>query len=93
MTTPEATTPVFDGLSITELSERVAKSIRAINHLSMHPESTPDPAVIYRVVMDLHTAATRLSGRTSEARSSAPRCTRSTRRSRAARSPRSSRAS
>ena len=60
MTTAEATTPVFDGLSITEHAERVAESIRAINHLSIHPESTPDPAVIYRVVMDLHTAATRL---------------------------------
>jgi hypothetical protein len=56
----EAATPVFDGLSITEHAQRVAESIRAINHLSMHPESTPDPAVIYRVVMELHTAAIRL---------------------------------
>jgi hypothetical protein len=53
-------TPVFDGLSITEHAQGVVESIRAINHLSMHPESTPDPAVIYRVVMELHTAATRL---------------------------------
>jgi hypothetical protein len=60
VTAAEAATPVFDGLSITEHAERVAESIRAINHLSMHPESTPDPAVIYQVVMDLRTAAIRL---------------------------------
>jgi hypothetical protein len=60
VTAAEAATPVIDGLSITEHAQRVAESIRAINHLSMHPESAPDPAVIYRVVMDLHTAATRL---------------------------------
>ena len=60
MTSAQGATPVFDGLSITEHAERVAESIRAINHLSMHPESMPDPAVTYRVVMDLHTAATRL---------------------------------
>jgi hypothetical protein len=60
VTAAEAATPVFDGLSITEHAQRVAESIRAINHLSMHPDSTPDPAVIYRVVMELHTAATRL---------------------------------
>jgi hypothetical protein len=57
VTAAEGATPVFDGLSITEHAQRVADSIRAINHLSMHPESTPDPAVIYRVVMDLQTAA------------------------------------
>lgn len=60
MTAAAAATPVFDGLSITEHAQRVAESIRAINHLSMHPESIPDPAVIYRVVLDLHTAAIRL---------------------------------
>jgi hypothetical protein len=60
VTAAEATTPVFEGLTITEHAQRVADSIRAINHLSIHPESTPDPAVIYRVVMDIHIAATRL---------------------------------
>jgi hypothetical protein len=60
VTTAEATTPVFDGLTITEHAERLAESVRAINHLSRLPESTPDPAVIYRVVMELHIAATRL---------------------------------
>jgi hypothetical protein len=60
VTAAEAATPVFDGRSIIEHAQRVAESIRAINHLSMHPESTPDPAVIYRVVMDLHIAAIRL---------------------------------
>jgi hypothetical protein len=60
VTAAEAATPVFDGLSITEHAQQVAESIRAINHLSMHPESTPDPAVIYGVVMELQTAATRL---------------------------------
>jgi hypothetical protein len=60
VTAADAATPVFDGLSLIEHAQRVAESIRAINHLSMHPESTPDPAVIYRVVMDLHTAAIRL---------------------------------
>ncbi|MCU4183846.1 hypothetical protein K6U06_05695 [Acidiferrimicrobium sp. IK] len=60
MTSAQGATPVFDGLSITEHAQRVAESIRAINHLSMHSESTPDPAVIYRVVMELHIAASRL---------------------------------
>jgi hypothetical protein len=60
VTAAEAATPVLDGLTLTEHAQGVAESIRAINHLSMHPESTPDPAVIYRVVMELHIAAIRL---------------------------------
>jgi len=52
--------PVFDGLAVLEHGDRMAESVRAINHLCRQAGSVPDPATIYRLVMCMETAVRRI---------------------------------
>lgn len=54
-------TPTFDGLSVYEHAERVAASVRAVNHLTFQPPSLPYPSDIYRVVIQIALATQRLA--------------------------------
>lgn len=55
-----ASEPVFDGLSAQEHADRIAESVRALNHLTMLPSALRYPSHIYRVVTQLALAAERL---------------------------------